>query len=137
MYLDEGGVVQHYPLMTEFGGQTVALESVLARYTFYGDVNLDGVVDGLDYIYVDAAFTYYLATGEYMSGWLNGDFNYDGVVDQVDYIYIDGAFTYFLGGGGAGGLEAVPEPATLSLLALGLAAAFARRRAVRPVSRRR
>jgi hypothetical protein len=48
--------------------------------TNYGDANLDGVVDGTDYLALrDNIFSE-------ASGWSNGDFNADGVVDGLDYL---------------------------------------------------
>ena len=43
------------------------------KYTYYGDANLDGAVDGADYQQIDNGF------GGGLTGWSNGDFNYDGV----------------------------------------------------------
>jgi hypothetical protein len=71
---------------TSFDGQTVAGTDVLVKYTYYGDVNLDGVVNAADYINVDVGFA------EKLTGWANGDVNYDGVVDGSDYTLIDNAF---------------------------------------------
>ncbi len=61
---------------------------VLVKYTYYGDANLDGVVNGADYARIDAGF---LSKGA-LTGWYNGDFNYDGKVDASDYTLIDNAF---------------------------------------------
>ena len=73
-------------LYTSFDGQPVSASDVLVRYTYFGDTNLDGVVNASDYGRVDAGFVGHL------SGWANGDFNYDGVVDGSDYALIDNAF---------------------------------------------
>jgi hypothetical protein len=67
-------------------GESVNTSDVEVRYTYYGDANLDGHVDGSDYSKIDYGFTHHLA------GWANGDFNYDGVVDGSDYTLIDNAF---------------------------------------------
>jgi hypothetical protein len=71
-----------------FDGQTVAVGDVLVKYTYYGDANLDGRVDGSDYTKIDAGFNSHGA----VSGWSNGDFNYDGKIDGSDYTLIDNAF---------------------------------------------
>jgi len=59
---------------------------VLLKYTYYGDTNLDGKVDGSDYSMIDNGYT------SHLTGWANGDFNYDGVVDGSDYALIDNSF---------------------------------------------
>lgn len=84
---------------------------ILIKYTYAGDADLNGVVDGTDYSFLDTGFNGGL------SGWFNGDFNHDGVVDGTDYGFID---TGFNGQGaplsvvGETGLQAqpVPEPGT-------------------------
>jgi hypothetical protein len=59
---------------------------VLVKFTYYGDANLDGKVDGTDYSRIDSG---YLTKA---TGWYNGDLNYDGVVDGSDYTLMDNAF---------------------------------------------
>jgi hypothetical protein len=59
---------------------------VLVKYTYFGDANLDGVVDGSDYTLIDNGYH------NKLTGWGNGDFNYDGVVDGSDYTLIDNAY---------------------------------------------
>ena len=54
--------------------------------------------------------------------WATGDFNGDGQVNGADYAIW--AANY----GGAGGVSLTPEPATLTLLALGAATLLRRRR---------
>ena len=71
-----------------FDGQTPGPNDVLVKYTYYGDANLDGKVDGQDYALIDAG---YLSGGS-LTGWYNGDFNYDGLIDGSDYTLIDNAF---------------------------------------------
>jgi hypothetical protein len=72
--------------LTSFEGQAVLASDVLLKYTYYGDTNLDGKVDGTDYSRIDNA---YLSAA---TGWYNGDFNYDGHIDGSDYTLIDNAF---------------------------------------------
>ena len=69
-----------------FNGQSVSNSDVLVKYTYFGDVNFDGSIDGLDYIFIDNG----MLGG--LTGWANGDVNYDGAVDGLDYIFIDNAF---------------------------------------------
>jgi hypothetical protein len=105
-----------------FGGQTITGASTIAMYTYAGDANLDGVIDGGDYGTID---NFVQVPGA--SGYANGDFNYDGVFDGGDYGVIDNNIqaqgAAFPTGGSASlsGVTAVPEPA--SVAAIGLAAA--------------
>ena len=71
---------------TSFDNQPVTTTDILLKYTYYGDANLDGKVDGSDYSRIDSGYLS-LATG-----WSNGDFNYDGLIDGSDYTLIDNAF---------------------------------------------
>jgi hypothetical protein len=68
-----------------FDGINAAATDVLVKYTYVGDANLDGKVDGSDYNRVDNGYLLNL------TGWANGDFNYDGSVDGNDYSMIDDA----------------------------------------------
>jgi hypothetical protein len=119
-----------------FGGQTYTGASTLAMYTYAGDANLDGLIDGGDYGIIDNNVTIPGADGYY-----NGDFNYDGVIDGGDYGIIDNNITAqgapfpVSGGvvssesaGGLAGVTAVPEPASLSIVGLAAASLLGRRR---------
>ena len=61
------GVLQNSSAST-FDGQMISPGDILVKYTYYGDANLDGKVDGSDYSRIDSGFL----TGG--SGWINGDF---------------------------------------------------------------
>jgi hypothetical protein len=63
-----------------------AAGDILVKYTYFGDANLDGKVDGSDYSLIDNGYI------NGLSGWYNGDFNYDGTIDGSDYALIDNAF---------------------------------------------
>lgn len=69
-----------------FDGQDVTLADVLVKYTWFGDTDLSGRVNGGDYAKTDNGFNAGL------SGWTNGDNNYDSVIDGADYSLIDNAF---------------------------------------------
>jgi hypothetical protein len=65
-------------------GQTVTFDSVLVAYTYAGDANLDGTINGDDYAVID-----FNSPNPSASGYWNGDFNHDGVIDGDDYALID------------------------------------------------
>jgi hypothetical protein len=69
-----------------FDAEPVSSSDVEVRFTYYGDANLSGGVDGSDYSLIDNGYA------NRLSGWFNGDFNYDGVIDGSDYTLIDNAF---------------------------------------------
>ncbi len=75
----------------QFDGISPASTDVLIKYTYYGDANLDGRIDGSDYSKIDASCVSE-RSGSAVTGWFNGDFNYDGVVNGSDYALIDNAF---------------------------------------------
>jgi hypothetical protein len=64
--------------LSTFDGQPPGANSVLVKYTFAGDANLDGVVDLLD---LYALASHYNTAGDV---WTSGDFNYDGVTNVKD-----------------------------------------------------
>ncbi len=104
--------------ITELSGYAIPnpTSSTLIKFTWFGDSNLDGVVDGSDYALIDTGFT----SGGTLSGWVFGDYDYSGVVDASDYALIDTGFISQTG--------ALPEPTTLGLLGLGAMGMLRRRR---------
>ena len=122
-------------LYTSFDGQPVLDSDVLVKFTYYGDTNLDGKVDGSDYSRIDNGYL------THTTGWYNGDFNYDGVVNGSDYTLIDNAFnsqgtqlTSQIADPTASitaqlaGTSTVPEPATLGMISLAALSFLGRRR---------
>ena len=79
-------------LLGLFDGYSPLKTDVLVKYTYYGDTNLDGAVDGTDYGRLDSASLADQSNPTTATGWYNGDLNYDGVVDGSDYTLIDNAF---------------------------------------------
>ncbi len=77
--------------LTSFGGQSVGLNDVLVKFTYFGDTDLDGVVTAADYANIDLAFAHQQTLGP-QSGWANGDFDYDGQITAADYSLMDSAF---------------------------------------------
>lgn len=102
------------PIHDTFDGIAVNVNSILVKYTYNGDADLDGAIDGEDYFRIDAGF---LAGGA--GSYSRGDFNYDGRVDIDDYFLIDQAYSRqgtVLAGGRP---SSVPEPGIAGLFAVG------------------
>jgi autotransporter-associated beta strand protein len=143
LYNDNGSGTPFYgvngTIATTFDGAIPFDGDVLVKYTYYGDANLDGKVDGSDYSVIDNSFLMEQNGSGPITGWQNGDFNYDGVVDGSDYTLIDNAFNMqgaaFTGLISASptaqidGSSAVPEPASLGLIGLMACGMLGRRRA--------
>lgn len=111
--------------LSSFEGQAVDATTVLLRYTWLGDANLDRIVDISDLAALAANFN---GAG----GWTEGDFNYDGVIDAMDLALLAfnwqaGNFNEALMSLGISGAD-VPEPASGGLLALGAFVLSQRRR---------
>jgi autotransporter-associated beta strand protein len=110
------------------------------KYTRYGDANLDGVVSGTDFTILVGNL------GKSVNAWDKGDFNYDGVVSGTDFTLLVGNLGKAANGADITlpaadiaaidafaaannfSLAAVPEPATLSVLAIGTIGVLSRRR---------
>ncbi len=74
------------PIYTTFDGQPASLNDVILKYTYYGDANLDGVVDSSDLTRLDNGFN-----GD-LTGWQNGEFDYSGSLNGSDYTILDNSF---------------------------------------------
>jgi hypothetical protein len=88
-----------------FGGLSVGSNSVLIGYTFSGDANLDGRVNGLDFNALSTNFGD--ASGKL---WVNGDFNYDGLVNSADFTSLAQNFNASMPSPSFGLGAVVPEP---------------------------
>jgi hypothetical protein len=116
-----------------WAGQTITGASTLAMYTYAGDLNLDGLVNGDDYASID-----FNSSDPNASGYVNGDINYDGVINGDDYAAIDFAVNaqgapFFASGAADVGssslaVTAVPEPTSLGLIAAAAGMLLSRRR---------
>jgi fibronectin-binding autotransporter adhesin len=135
-----GYALQSDVQLASLDGATPAASSVIVKYTYYGDTNLDGTVTTADF-------------GRFLDGlvnhgstWAQGDFTYDGHVDLGnDYnLFLAG---YLQSGGQLGALAdvvdgdsqltvtqkasllaAIPEPSSIAILALTGVTAMRRRR---------
>ena len=93
-----------------FGGVSVGATDTLVMYTYTGDANPDGVINGDDYFQIDSAFP------QLLHGWMNGDFDYDGTINGDDYFLTDSNFSaqgapFPTSAGLADSVTMVPEPA--------------------------
>lgn len=93
--------------------ETSATESILIKYTYYGDADLSGTVTSTDFNALLAG--YGKTTGAI---WAEGDFDYDGKVNTRDFNYLAGNFGAAAIPGATLG-SVVPEPASVAILALG------------------
>jgi alpha-amylase len=113
--------------------------NIEVAYTLYGDVNLDGIVNGTDFGILASNF------GKQVNGWDQGDFTYDGVVNGTDFGLLAANFgksatgasivlpqsewTALYAFAAEHGLMAdVPEPSTTLLMLLSLLALLATRK---------
>ena len=106
--------------MTSFGGQAVTADSILLRYTYYGDVDQNGQVDADD-------LTVFASNFGRTSGatQIDGDIDFNGAVNADDLTVFANNFNKGVGNPlavAAANVQAVPEPATGVLLAIGVAA---------------
>ena len=135
---NQGGAAM-YNASHQFLNTTPGTADVLAAFTYYGDTNLSGTIDGSDYSRIDVAFQADRTNPLADTGWFNGDFNYDSAVDGSDYTLMDNAFnmqTAMLNASVAAPsavatsqvASAVPEPASIGLLGIVSLAALSRRR---------
>jgi hypothetical protein len=105
-------------------GVSIASTAIVGKYTYFGDVNLDGQVTGDDYTVIDANLNTDPPVG---LEWLSGDANLDGIVTGDDYTTIDANLG--LGVGNPLSSSAlVPEPGAILLIPALMLARRAKRR---------
>ncbi|MGA2496458.1 MAG: dockerin type I domain-containing protein [Tepidisphaeraceae bacterium] len=119
-----------------WNGQTISdgtdFDQIIVKFTYLGDVNLDGEVDARDLANV-------VAHMNQPGSWFDGDVNGDGAVTIADYNIVLAQMN--AGTGGAGNMPLlsawtaapgspllVPEPGTLGVLAMTIGGLLVRRR---------
>ncbi len=109
--------------LPQFAGTSVDQNSVLFKYTYIGDSNLDGMVDSTDFGLFLAGYN---DPGTAASlGWAVGDYDYSGTVDSTDFGLFLAGYNYYASNpiplNGAGGVQPVPEPGAFLLAVLAMA----------------
>ncbi|HEX4054754.1 MAG TPA: PEP-CTERM sorting domain-containing protein [Tepidisphaeraceae bacterium] len=117
----------------------LSANEIVVAYTLYGDTNIDGVVNSVDFGNLAGNF------GKSGKVWDQGDFDYNGAVNSIDFGLLAGNFGKSVGSNAdvanaadwaaldafaaAHGLMAeMPEPGQMAILALGSIGFFSRRR---------
>ena len=99
------------PVVKSHFDQQVGMNDVLVKYTYAGDLNFTGNVNGSDYFQLDLGFL------EGGAGYAAGDVDYNGVHDGDDYFLADRAYlqqTTILATGAEAGGEAEAGTGTIS-----------------------
>ncbi len=104
--------------LPQFAGTSVDQNSVLFKYTYIGDSNLDGMVDSTDFGLFLAGYN---DPGTAASlGWAVGDYDYSGTVDSTDFGLFLAGYNYYASNpvplAGAGGVQPVPEAESVYLM---------------------
>ncbi len=86
----------------ELGGQSVDADTILIKFTYSGDADLNGAINSDDFALIYAGF----ASQPASPNWYTGDFDYSDAVGPDDYFLIDKAFS-----GQASTLSQSPAPA--------------------------
>ena len=106
-YAESAEVFANFP--ATFAGQSVDSTALLVKHTYYGDVNLDGRVNLLDFNRLTANF------GQSPRRWSQGNFDFDNDVDLLDFNKLAGNFgaqglgPESAGGGGEDAEEPIPS----------------------------
>jgi len=83
---DNGYHLTNRDAMTEVDGVPVPANAVVVKYTWMGDMDMDGAVTVNDYL---EYLGYYAAWPPAANiSWMTGDFNYDGKINVNDYLML-------------------------------------------------
>ena len=97
---------------TAFSGQPVTANSILLKYTYYGDIDLNGQVDADDLTVFANSFGRVAGATQ-----VDGDIDFNGTVDADDLTVFANNFNKGIGAPLAlGNVATVPEPATILLV---------------------
>jgi hypothetical protein len=89
---DNGFALAARDPMTPVEGVTVPDKSVVVRYTWIGDMDLDGTVTVNDYL--EWLYYYRFQPAPENISWMTGDFNYDGQINVNDYLMLLDGFRF-------------------------------------------
>jgi autotransporter-associated beta strand protein len=127
---DNGFAIVNRDPMTQVDGVDIGTSAIVVRYTWIGDMDLDGKVTVNDYL--EWLYYYRFQPDTANVSWMTGDFNYDGLINVNDYLMLlagyRGQSSELSTGEMITSLSMTPEPATLALLALGAAGVVRARR---------
>jgi hypothetical protein len=94
--------------LTLFGGVAVDATSILIRYTWACDLNLDGLVTDADVTVQSALYDNGLTTGHY---WWDGDLNFDERIGDADVTVLSALYPRGQVNTGEQSVQGAPEPA--------------------------
>ncbi|HEV8606104.1 MAG TPA: family 10 glycosylhydrolase [Tepidisphaeraceae bacterium] len=104
------------PLYSTFAGQSVDLNSILLKFTYTGDSDLDGDIDADDYAHIDSGYAQWISDQSLPPTYASGDYDFSGAINSDDFFLIDRAFSSQstpLSALSAAALSSVPEPSFL------------------------
>jgi hypothetical protein len=81
---DNGFAMANRSPMTQVDGAAVPAGAVVVKYTWIGDMDLDGSVTVNDYL--EWLYYYRFQPAPENISWMTGDFNYDGQINVNDYL---------------------------------------------------